>query len=419
MKSLLISLLLFLLFISQSKYISSSDDISIEEEDEEKPQEPTVKKEIIDEDEFDDPELLHEPPKEEKRKETAKVEVEYPSLNETEKVVEPLSKYQILLSMHYEIMMIGILIIFFLTCFIGKSSNLSIANKWLKSNQKFFEDNYAHLGGEREYNPKNGNLLIKDSYSTYKFFASGRIFLNWMLVNIDLKKRQDLLSMLTSIFLFGEKDKVIYEANLSLVNEVPAVFMICKKKDAKTNKKNYDEIDLFTEIMTPAKMSPNLVLMSECEELTDRFFTDKTFVEYYEKVEPYIEMLFFTDRRGFGKEKNALVASFDITRIKGNVEQVMNDMTVFTHIVIDLIGGSSLKAGYRKEAEVRRREYDAKKSRELAEKNAEEVKNKKEELKNQKMNKPLTREQAQKLEEKEKKEQLKNQRKKMFKVVKN
>ena len=97
----------------------------------------------------------------------------------------------------------------------------------------------------------------------------------------------------------------------------------------------------------------------------------------------------------------------------------MNDMTVFTHIVIDLIGGSSLKAGYRKEAEVRRREYDAKKSRELAEKNAEEVKNKKEELKNQKMNKPLTREQAQKLEEKEKKEQLKNQRKKMFKVVKN
>ena len=45
--------------------------------------------------------------------------------------------------------------------------------------------------------------------------------------------------------------------------------------------------------------------------------------------------------------------------------------------------------------------------------------NKKEELKNQKMNKPLTREQAQKLEEKEKKEQLKNQRKKMFKVVKN
>ena len=415
MKSLLISLLLFLLFISQPKYIVSSENISIEDEDEEKPQEPLVKKDIIDEDEFDDPELLHEPPKEEKKKE----EIEYPSLNETDKVVEPLSKYKILLSLHYEIIMMSILIVFFITCFIGKSSNLSIANTWLKNNQKFFEDNYAHLGGEREYNPKKGNLLIKDSYSTFKFFASGRIFLNWMLVNIDLKKRQDLLSILTSIFLFGEKDKVIYEANLSLVNEVPAVFMICKKKDAKTHKKNYDEVDLFTEIITPSKMSPNLVLMTECEELTDRFFSDKTFLEYYEKVEPYIDMLFFTDRRGFGKEKNALVASFDITRIKGNAEQVMKDMTVFTHIVIDLIGGTSLKAGYRKEAEIRRREYDAKKSRELAEKNAEEVKNKKEELKNQKMSKPLTREQAQKLEEKEKKEQLKNQRKRMFKVVKN
>ena len=56
MKSLLISLLLFLLFISQPKFISSSEDISLEDEEEEKPQEP-VKKDIIDEDEFDDPEL--------------------------------------------------------------------------------------------------------------------------------------------------------------------------------------------------------------------------------------------------------------------------------------------------------------------------------------------------------------------------
>ena len=149
MKSLLISLLLFLLFISQPKYIVSSEDISIEDEDEEKPQEPSVKKDIIDEDEFDDPELLHEPPKEEKKKE----EIEYPSLNETDKVVEPLSKYKILLSLHYEIIMMSILIVFFITCFIGKASNLSIANTWLKNNQKFFEDNYAHLGGEREYNP--------------------------------------------------------------------------------------------------------------------------------------------------------------------------------------------------------------------------------------------------------------------------
>ena len=55
MKSLLISLLLFLLSISQPKYIVSSEDISIEDEDEEKPQEPSVKKDIIDEDEFYDP----------------------------------------------------------------------------------------------------------------------------------------------------------------------------------------------------------------------------------------------------------------------------------------------------------------------------------------------------------------------------
>ena len=55
---------------------------------------------------------------------------------------------------------------------------------------------------------------------------------------------------------------------------------------------------------------------------------------------------------------------------------------------------------------------------ELAEKNAEEVKNQKEEMKNN-IKKPLTREQAYKLEEKERQDNLRRQKRKMFKIMKN
>lgn len=60
-------------------------------------------------------------------------------------------------------------------------------------------------------------------------------------------------------------------------------------------------------------------------------------------------------------------------------------------------------------------EYEKIRTKELAQKATEEPRSSKQELKS---NKPMTREQAQKLDEKEKKESLKNQKKKMMKIVK-
>jgi hypothetical protein len=56
------------------------------------------------------------------------------------------------------------------------------------------------------------------------------------------KKRQDLVSMCTSLFLFNEKDRVIFDAGLTPVNDIPIIFCICKKKDVKALKKAYSDI---------------------------------------------------------------------------------------------------------------------------------------------------------------------------------
>jgi hypothetical protein len=310
--------------------------------------------------------------------------------------------------------MFFLVFIFIVNAVQGVKTNWTLANKWLSKNKAFFEDNYAHLGGEKEYNPNNISL-IKDSYNDYKFFGSGRVYVSWMIVDISLKRRQDLISSLSQIFLFNEKDRITYEVSISPSDHIPCIFAICRKKDIKATKKNYREINEFTEAVNPAYLDKNYVLLTEDEELVNRIFNNKQFLSQYKKIENFLELIFFTDRRT-GKDKHGLVVSFEL---KGSyTEQDFYEMTIFTHMLIDLLGPTTVKATYKKEANARRKEYEAKLSRELAEKNKEEIQNAKEEKKNAESKKPMTWEQLKKKEEKERKDALKERRKKQIKMVK-
>ena len=400
--------------------------------------EPKKSSEAIEEnDEFDDPSLLKEEQDEDsqktKKNEKTKSNTEskkkskesektndnddiYPSLEQLKKdEIEKMSKYKFFfLKYFYEICMISLLVIYIINAIMGVKLNRKLAESWLEKNKKFFEDNYAHLGGEKEYNP-NQITLIKDSYNDYRFFASGRVYLSWLLVDINLKRRQDLISILSEIFLFNERDKIMYEVSLTPTEDIPCIFAICKKKDIKANKKNYRELEEFTEVSNPYFMDKNYVMLTEDEDTTNKIFNNKELMNQYKNIEKFIDLIFFTDRRT-AKDKHGLVISFEL---KGSyTEADFYDMNIFAHTLIDVLGSTSVKGAYKKEASARRKEYEAKISRELAEKNKEEVKNAKEEKKNQESNKPMTREQLRKKEEKERKNEIKERRKKMFKVVK-
>lgn len=400
--------------------------------------EPKKSSEAIEEnDEFDDPSLLKEEQDEDsqktKKNEKTKSNTEskkkskesektndnddiYPSLEQLKKdQIEEMSKYKFFfLKYFYEICMISLLVIYIINAIMGVKINRKLAESWLEKNKKFFEDNYAHLGGEKEYNP-NQITLIKDSYNDYRFFASGRVYLSWLLVDINLKRRQDLISILSEIFLFNERDKIMYEVSLTPTEDIPCIFAICKKKDIKANKKNYRELEEFTEMSNPYFMDKNYVMLTEDEDTTNKIFNNKELMNQYKNIEKFIDLIFFTDRRTT-KDKHGLVISFEL---KGSyTEADFYDMNIFAHTLIDVLGSTSVKGAYKKEASARRKEYEAKISRELAEKNKEEVKNAKEEKKNQESNKPMTREQLRKKEEKERKNEIKERRKKMFKVVK-
>ena len=235
-------LFLSLILLSQIEKVHLIEDEDLKIEDEKK--NPEIKKKKIqsrnsrfqeDSDEFDDPNLLNEHHNKMQNNEfqkeipinTNNSEPKYDEENEEEKkdiINLILNKYL------YEFSMGSFLLIFILNVLYGKKKNKKIAFKWYYQNKDFFINNYAHIGTEREFNPKKTDNLIYESYNEYKFFSSGRIYINWMLVDILLKRRQDLLSMLSGMFLFPEKDKIMYESVIIPQNEIPFVFCICKKK---------------------------------------------------------------------------------------------------------------------------------------------------------------------------------------------
>ena len=431
---------LILYFLLFSLIFNAQVKNNLDDEDEDnihtpkKPTPPKNKKRIIEDDEFDDPNLLHQKQQRNNLPPNMNQQINNNNIppnnniqnnninnnitnNKEDEMIE-MNKYKYyFLKYFYEIIMFTFIILFIINVFIGKRKNYNISKLWLNSNLDFFTNNYAHIGADREFNTKISEPLIYDSYNNYKFFASGRVYINWMLVDINLKKRQDLVTILSNIFIFSEKDKITYEATISPSNELPCIFCICKKKEAKNLKKSFKEIDSFTIATYPSFLDENLVLLCENNEMMETMFKNKQFYNAFQKVESNIDTVFFTDKRN-AKDNYAIMFQFNIKINDLYNDLLFKDFTLFVHICIDLLCTLSVKNNYKKEAYQRRKEFDAEKSRELAEKNAEEVRNLKLEKKAKESKKVLTREQAQKLEEKERKEMLKNQRKKMMRVVK-
>jgi hypothetical protein len=84
--------------------------------------------------------------------------------------------------------------------------------------------------------------------------------------------------MCTSIFLFNEKDRIVFEGSLIPTNELPIVFCICKKKETKNMKKTYSDIDHFTNKINPDFMSDKLDFLSENREYFEEIFKEKVYL---------------------------------------------------------------------------------------------------------------------------------------------
>lgn len=320
----------------------------------------------------------------------------------------------------YEVVMMGFVLIFLVTCFSGKSSNDSLATKWYISNKAFFVENYAHIGTDTQYNIESP--LLKESYNNFKFYASGRENINSTLISLDLVKRQDLVSLASSLIFPMERDRVIYEISINS-SDIPHVFCICRKKEIKFMKKTYNDIDFMTKAYEPdfinvSGKSKAVVLLTEDDEITDKVF-DSNLRRLYETIESSVDIIYFTDRQTYTREQYSLFCSFYIDNMKNT-----KAITQFVHALADKLANVEFNTKKKAASDKLRKEYTEfidkenqkklKNSDEENERKAQEAKKKNEAA----SKKVLTREQLQKQEEKEKKDRLKKQRQKQIKVMK-
>jgi len=126
---------------------------------------------------------------------------------------------------------------------------------WLTKNMKLFEEQFACIGVGEE--PKKdaasgatesvaegetkvrGALIEQHCYNLFKFYATGRLNCNYCLVTLEMKRRQDLFTMITFNLLWPELDRVSYEIPLSFTDSYPCIFAIIKRNELKTVLENH------------------------------------------------------------------------------------------------------------------------------------------------------------------------------------
>lgn len=401
-----------------------------------------TKEKIEQEEEFDEPELLDssvsaseettddlevtETSNKEAEKDEEEMKYTGEKIEHSEELEFEASRHKLFLQLFtiYEVLMMIFVFIFIFVCLVGKSKNSRLAAAWYANNKQFFVNNYAHIGTETQYNADAP--IFNESYNNFKFYASGRVNVNSNLVSLDLVKRQDLVSYITGLFFPMEKDRIIYDISINS-SDIPHVFCICRKKDIKFMKKTYPDIDFMTRgyeadfintKITSGTSNKSLLLLTEDDEVIDKLF-DRTLRNLYEQVEKNIDIIYFTDRQSYSKEKFSIFCSFYVDNMKNSLL-----ITKFVHALVDKLANLEFNSRRKANAEKLRKEYAEHLDRLTQKKlqNSEEEQDKRAQEAQKKADaqakKLLTKEQMMKLEEKERKEKLKKQQKKYMKVVK-
>lgn len=313
----------------------------------------------------------------------------------------------------YEVIMIAFLFSYIFVCLTGKVANNKLSYQWICENNKYFNNNYALVGTGQD---SDGGSLLQESYNNFKYYASGRCNINYTLISLDLSKRHDLVTILSSVAIPYEKDRIIYEVSLN-IPYLPHVFSICRKKDVKYMRKTYTDIDLMTESYNNINSvvsykNKSLFILTEDDDILDKILVnDKSLNKTFREIENFIDIIYLTDRQTFSKEKIMLFCSF---YIKNDMKDSLI-ITKFVHKLIDRLATIEFSSNNKRDAEKRRQNYvEAIEKQMLKQKESEEPRQKKEKP----VKIPKTREEAIKLEEKERKNRIKKERSKITKVMK-
>lgn len=114
-------------------------------------------------------------------------------------------------SYYIEFMIIGALVMYYINFIAGRNKNQKIAMTWFEAHKELLYSNFALIGDDGKKEIENYGL-VKETESIFTLWCSGRVYVDGMLVELRMIKRQDVFSQLINLL------KPSYDQIVSLSN---------------------------------------------------------------------------------------------------------------------------------------------------------------------------------------------------------
>ena len=299
----------------------------------------------------------------------------------------------------------------------GKNRNNEIAIQWAMTFQNLIKTQYAHLGMDEKYSV----TVEQISYNEYQFYASGRNNLHYTHFMLDLKKRQDLLSMMLLNFLWPERDQLFIEFALDPRDEtLPIELMVIPRKDQKSI---YQTLPYLKSMVSPIqtegfdKNHKHMVLGEDPETIKNLMANQVG--STLSKFSDQLHSLHVTDQRCYNKYPLQMKLSLIVGETQ---EQHENAAKMFKSVLelADRLGSLKLSDSVKKMADKNRSSMKKQETKEKQEGRLEKLYEKKaiEEQERMARVRQMSPNSQRKYEEKQRQKELKQQKKRLTKMAK-
>ncbi|KAF5829670.1 hypothetical protein DUNSADRAFT_15669 [Dunaliella salina] len=259
---------------------------------------------------------------------------------------------------------VAVIAFFIANAFRGAGLNKQYAQAWVEafaSPGSLLEKNFSLLGpGDSD---KKEEPLMKEAFHCYKFYASGRRHVQGMLATLNLKPRQDLLSMAWNL-VSPTEDHVTFEVLMAPASMPPIVLAVGTPKAARALQQDCTDVANYTKKINATRDSfphwdnEKLHILAEHSSIFTELFSEHKVQQAFNFAGPnaqalkYFRWLHFTSECTDSSHKQVLKLTFALP-----APGSMNDIAPLVALVplfIDLVGTFKLNPDLKKKAEAHR-----------------------------------------------------------------
>lgn len=334
-----------------------------------------------------------------------------------------------------EALVVLFLIVYVIFFFKGRAANDAIATAWADAFAReggILERNFSLLGGG-----EGPELLVKESQSVFRFYASGRRHCSWLSATLELVNRQDLLSVIWEV-VSPSQDRLDIEVCMNEGSMQQMVLLVAAPKVAKEMVKDLKDLEDLTHRVDVGRdrlaawPGDKLVAYAEhssllydlmVDQVVDLLFSKGTFeplARYWRYMHFTTDMVDESVQSGATSQapKKVLRFSFVLPSAE-RMEEVGKLLTAVT-LLIDVVGQHKLSPEQQKRATQVRADLAKVGNKEKQELRMEELARKKQEAKLSELErlKKLAPEARRKAMEKKERQEAKRQSKQGMKILK-